>query len=83
MSQHPVYLATKERFDKARAQNAFKREDFTNIEVEKNIYLDARIMEWHCDTRITPEYQELINQKGALEELDLRLANFLEEMKTF
>ena len=55
-----------------------------NIQVAENIFLDARIMEWKCDTRTTKNYVEIVNTRGeARKELEERISHFLNEMKKF
>ncbi len=82
LSTHPIYQETLARFQKAYESGNFDRRDFTNIEVEKNIFLDARIMERKCDTRVNKDYIQEVNTRGKLwQELEERIADFLEEMK--
>jgi broad specificity phosphatase PhoE len=60
--------------------NTFRRQDFTNIEVEKNIYLDARVMEWHINSN-NPDYISMVNEcKDDRHEMEERAENFLQEM---
>jgi hypothetical protein len=60
--------------------NTFHRQDFTNIEVEKNIYLDARVMEWHIDSGKI-DYIPMVNEcKGNRQEIEERAENFIQEI---
>ena len=81
LTSHPVYLETKQRFDQAMKNNTFRRQDFTNIEVEKNIYLDARVMERRIDTSKVDHVPIINTCTGLRTELTERAENFLQEMK--
>ena len=84
LSTHPIYQETLKRFQKAYESWNFNWKEFTNIQVEGNIFLDARIMEWKCDIRVMKDYAEVANTRGeARKELEERIEDFLNEMKKF
>jgi broad specificity phosphatase PhoE len=84
LTEHPKYLETKKRFDEAMKNGTFRWQDFTDIEIEKNIYLDARIMERKIDTSKLENYRELANNREAeRRKVEDRINDFLEEIKKY
>jgi broad specificity phosphatase PhoE len=81
LTQHPVYLETKKRFDEAMKHGTFRWQDFIEIEVEKNIYLDARVMERHIDSNDMEYIQRVNNHEPQRNEIEDRATNFLKGIK--